>query len=578
MTICKNFNSHDTCGDGICTSPEFAESCPSDCGEVLLNPRFLRSDDPKAFGWIVQPEGIPIDTDTRNAFSIFPGIILVQSRLRLFPSTSYPVAIDANDVSCIEAFIHSSRDIFVATSGAANTSWTVPKSWDGDVNLTIRSVCRSEIRTISIKPVPLALNVGWRYYDIVDSILYQPERIAHEACRQKCLDDPQCCAWQTCPGTDAEGCGGCYILGRRPDEISAEMKDGWFASIERSLPLTGGLSAESCRRWLLAQSAHEKDFYDMSSGKLQKYVDCASLIRRDKTVPKQLFIGGIHWPTILVANHRNPDPRVSAGGVPVLPHFYTVPFYDTNIGDIMKQTSSMNIVQSYELQSILNPGEVFVDIGANLGSYTIPLGEWLGPFGIVIAMEPFRWLFQILNSNIALNGLMNCWTYQVALSEESGEEFLLQPNLRHFSSPGGVKVDHQTTSVSDDTRRQLYDHEWGSEIVQIKRLDDIIFSGSVFKGRNRTLQVDLIKIDVEGMESKVIKGSEKVLKELQPIVWVENVDYFQHNDTSFLVLMDTVMGYKCYKSLHAGNDLICEPKSGIRTSRLSRVGKDELVY
>jgi hypothetical protein len=90
-------------------------------------------------------------------------------------------------------------------------------------------------------------------------------------------------------------------------------------------------------------------------------------------------VGGAHFPTLLVANHRFPRPTVPSDGSdsegPVLPHFFALPFYDTNIGNVMKNTGCMNVMQSYEMQSLIKPGGVFVDVGANLGSYTIPMAQ-----------------------------------------------------------------------------------------------------------------------------------------------------------------------------------------------------------
>merc|ERR1712000_680529 len=73
-------------------------------------------------------------------------------------------------------------------------------------------------------------------------------------------------------------------------------------------------------------------------------------------------------------------------------HAFVLPFYDTNIGHWIKEYGSMNILQSYEMQSLLRPGDVVVDVGANLGSFTIPFAERVGRLGKVLAFEPFRWL------------------------------------------------------------------------------------------------------------------------------------------------------------------------------------------
>jgi FkbM family methyltransferase len=232
----------------------------------------------------------------------------------------------------------------------------------------------------------------------------------------------------------------------------------------------------------------------------------------------------------------------------------------------------MNLVQSYEMQSILVTGDVFIDVGANLGSYTIPLAQHVGPLGTVISFEPFRWLYQMLNANVAANGLMNCWTYQVALSDEPTRLSLMQPNLRYFSSPGGVRYEDQPTNFSSESVRQMYDTEWGNELVDAWRLDDIVQTSSPPFARRQSLQVDLIKIDVEGMELRVLKGAIRVLKELKPIVWVENVAFFDKGDRTFLNWMQIDMGYVCHVSSNAGNDFVCEPGDGSRRGRLNRVG------
>ena len=568
-----SFDLSQTCGDGICISPEFSESCPQDCGDVVMNSRLLRNKEERLYFWTVRPEHLvksvgeePDGASTR----LVTGMVLHQENLRILPSTVYDISISVSTEECVKVHVHTPTEVlWSGTSGL----WTSPET-KTSIEITVQGMCETTISRVSIVPRPVSSDFGWNYYDIVDSILDHPIRIDPESCRTRCISDDRCCAWQVCPGSDSEGCGGCYLLGRLPRASSGETKIGWFGGIERSRPVTP-LGIDECRIFLLSQSAHEKDFYDASSGKLQKYVNCANIVRSDRTVPKQIFVGGVHIPTILVANHRNPDPRLESTSTNILPHFYVLPFYDTNIGNIMKQTSAMNIVQSYEMQSILLPGEVFVDAGANLGSYTLSLAEHLGPSGMVLAFEPFRWLFQLLNANIALNGFMNCWTFQLALGQSQSSEFLLQPNLRFFSSPGGVRVAEQVTNFTAETKKQMYDLEWGSESVDVWKLDDVVFNGAIFTARNREAQIDLIKIDVEGMEIAVLRGSLEILKKLKPVVWVETVSYFDHGDTAVLDLM-TDVGYICWKSLSAGNDLICEPGDGSRSGRLNRVRRAPL--
>ena len=552
-----------TCGDGICKSPEYAESCPLDCGELVRNP-YLTSVDGGMPPYWKQVEGIlptfsePTNT-TQAAIRLESGAVIAHSSLSLVSPQLYAFSVHSDNPDCLEAYVHSASTVFA--SSVFSQFRPTASSGREESFITLKARCQVSISSVSLKPVPDSTNVGFRYGAIHDSIIGKPVgHISNEECKQMCQNNSLCCAWETCPGTEAEGCGGCYLLARAPEASAAETKDGWFAAIERPVPEPTQVSPEACRKFLLEQSSHEGDFYEK---KLQRYNDCGNVLRVDNFVPKQIFIGGVHYPTIIVANHRTPEPRYRSSGdeFPVIPHFFALPFYDTNIGNVIKSTGAMNIVQSYEMQSMLKPGDVFIDVGANLGSYTVPLAEYLGPNGMVISFEPFRWLFQLLNANVALNGLMNVWSFQLALSEHPARQSILQPNVRSYSSPGGSRVANQVTGMSDETQKQMYDHEWGTESVDSWPLDEIIFGDDFFTGKNRKPRVSMIKIDVEGMEGDVIRGARRVIETFRPIVWSENVDYFEKNDTSFVELLGG-LDYDCVKAQNAPNDLICRDRLG----------------
>jgi len=240
-------------------------------------------------------------------------------------------------------------------------------------------------------------------------------------------------------------------------------------------------------------------------------------------------------------------------------HAFVLPFYDTNIGHWIKEYGSMNVLQSYEMQSILRPGDTVIDVGANLGSYTIPFAERVGRQGKVLAFEPFRWLYQLTTANVALNGLSNVWTYNLALGEQMASFESRPPQLRFFSSPGGVKARDQENGMNLEQSIQLYDYEMPPETVMQASLDELISQKYV-----RLPQVDdirLIKIDVEGMESAVITGAQGVIQTFKPVIWTENVAYFESKDTSFIALMDQ-LEYACGMAQNAPNDLICTDKFG----------------
>lgn len=211
------------------------------------------------------------------------------------------------------------------------------------------------------------------------------------------------------------------------------------------------------------------------------------------------------------------------------PHAFVLPFYDTNIGHWMKQHGSMNPLQSYEMQSILQPGDVVIDVGANLGCYTLPFAERVGAAGKVIAVEPFRWLRQIVAANVALNGLSNVWLPAVGLGAGRSSFEARPPQFRFFSSPGGVKLQQQQEMKPEEVM-QMYDWDVAPERVSVVTLDELLglvpSPGIELLGLPPVDGVRLIKIDVEGMEKEVIAGARLVVQAFKPIIWSENVAYF----------------------------------------------------
>merc|ERR1719454_840363 len=164
---------------------------------------------------------------------------------------------------------------------------------------------------------------------------------------------------------------------------------------------------------------------------------------------------------------------------------------------------TMNLIQNYEMQALLRPGDVVIDAGANLGAYTVPFAERVGRRGKVLAFEPFRWLHQLTTANVALNGLSNVWTYNVALGEKKQRYLSRPPQLRFFSSPGGVKVNYaeegnvgaQERDTNMNLLLQMYDVEAEPEETLMVSLDELLIT------RGTDLQVPpidnirLIKID-----------------------------------------------------------------------------------
>lgn len=131
------------------------------------------------------------------------------------------------------------------------------------------------------------------------------------------------------------------------------------------------------------------------------------------------------------------------------------------------------------LRRELENGNVFVDVGAYKGYYSLIASELVGVKGKIIAFEPNPQSFEMLLNNLELNDISNIIAENAALSDFEGESrFMMSKMGSHFDS------DSQT-------------------VVNVKTLDTVMTSLSLIP--------DMIKIDVEGAEYSVLKGGMDIL-------------------------------------------------------------------
>lgn len=151
---------------------------------------------------------------------------------------------------------------------------------------------------------------------------------------------------------------------------------------------------------------------------------------------------------------------------------------------VSRQLSQNGIWEPFEtelLRRSLSPGARFLDVGANLGYFTVLAAAWVGESGRVYAFEPEPRNAALLNHNIVLNGVEDRVTVcEAALSDHSG-------SARLYLHPDNLG-DHQLQVSAD------------RESVEVE-----LFPGADwFAGREREL--DVIKIDVQGAEHAAVNG------------------------------------------------------------------------
>ncbi len=162
------------------------------------------------------------------------------------------------------------------------------------------------------------------------------------------------------------------------------------------------------------------------------------------------------------------------------------------------------------LDKYLKPGMTFIDVGANIGVYTLFAGKRVGLKGKVIAFEPQPETFNRLIENIELNRLTNIVAKQVAVGETSGK----------------VEIVKHTDTSKSYTRIIRPTIDQGSQDLSIYAINMI--SLDKYLCSHQFVKIDYLKIDVEGFELNVLKGAKHILEKLIPsIIEVELIDEFQ---------------------------------------------------
>jgi hypothetical protein len=86
------------------------------------------------------------------------------------------------------------------------------------------------------------------------------------------------------------------------------------------------------------------------------------------------------------------------------------------------------------LLQVLRPGDHVLDIGANIGSHTVPLAKRIGPHGLIHCFEPQPAVFQLLAANALMNGLANVRLYHAAVGRSAGTIRMPEIDYTRFTS------------------------------------------------------------------------------------------------------------------------------------------------
>jgi FkbM family methyltransferase len=177
---------------------------------------------------------------------------------------------------------------------------------------------------------------------------------------------------------------------------------------------------------------------------------------------------------------------------------------------------------SAALSRYCRPGMTVLDIGANIGAHTLPIGRLVTKSGAVYAFEPMEFAFRKLSRNVSLNDLPQVHPVHAALGEAPAEGLVL--NYRASWQTTGGRADHAST-------------------VDVIRLDDWCRAHGVDN-------VGLIKIDVDGNEFAAFTGGAELIGRCRPVIVMEaGWPHFARDDRNpFLLLQRLDYGFADAKS------------------------------
>jgi FkbM family methyltransferase len=187
-----------------------------------------------------------------------------------------------------------------------------------------------------------------------------------------------------------------------------------------------------------------------------------------------------------------PDVVLSIEGVGEIPMFLNP--NDQVVTPAIQQQRLWEPNETHWFVRSVGQGDVVVDVGANVGYYTLIAGHLVGESGRVYAFEPDPESFSLLERNVRLNGLTNVVLEQKAASNEAGA-------LRLYLAEKN-RGDHRIFQIEGEDRAFVE--------VEAVALDDYF--------GDRANRIDFVKIDTQGAEMMVLQGMDTILRANEGLV------------------------------------------------------------
>ncbi len=153
------------------------------------------------------------------------------------------------------------------------------------------------------------------------------------------------------------------------------------------------------------------------------------------------------------------------------------------------------------LYSLVNPGDIVLDVGTNIGETLLNFARLTGPGGFVYGFEPDEKNYKNVSRNIQLNDFENLHVFNLGVSDSKKtlKLFRVDPNNRGMNR---ILSESEAAQFEDFTT------------IEVDTIDNVIADNGIAK-------VDVVKIDIEGYEMHALRGAKKLLATHKPKLFIE---------------------------------------------------------